>query len=241
MNYNAYNNIAAWYDNYLKENPLYQEVVLPALFKLTGDIQGQTICDLGCGQGWITRALARRGAQMTGVDLADQLLALADRHEAQEPLGVKYLQGDVQSDDLLPGCVFDGCVCTWSLVDIPDLSATFSTMRRLLTPGGWLVFVITHPCFEAPHAQWISMDGGGVARVVMGYFHEGFWTSEAGGVRSRVGAYHRTLSTYLNTLVAAGFVLEQMLEPAATGERGRLVAGNLEVPSLLFIRARASI
>lgn len=56
-----------------------------------------------------------------------------------------------------------------------------------------------------------------------------------GGVRSRVGAYHRMLSTYLNTLVAAGFALERIIEPIADGQRASQVPGDQEVPSLLLI------
>ena len=111
-------------------------------------------------------------------------------------------------------------------------------MRRLLKPGGWMVFAITHPCFQTPYAQWIATGDGEIARAVRGYFKEGFWMSPPpGGVRSRVGAHHRMLSTYLNALVAANFTLERMVEPMATGERAEQVPGDREVPSLLLIRA----
>lgn len=238
MSQAAYNEIAEWYDNYLSENVIYREMVAPSLFDLIGDIHGQAVCDLACGQGWITRELARHGARVTGVDLSDQLLEIARRYEEQEPLGIRYQQGNVQHPDVLAGSAFDGCVCNMSLTDIPDLAATFATMRRLLKSGGWLVFSITHPCFEPPYAQWVTLADGSVARAVNKYFHEGFWRSENGGIRSRVGAHHRMLSTYLNELAAAGFALERMLEPVATGERARQVAGNCEVPSLLLVRAR---
>jgi hypothetical protein len=123
-------------------------------------------------------------------------------------------------------------------MDIPDLQAVFQTVQQLLKPEGWLVFAITHPCFQTPHAQWTTTGEGEVARAVRGYFKEGFWMSPPpGGVRSRVGAYHRMLSTYLNELAAAGFALERMIEPLANGERAGQVPGDQEVPSLLLIRA----
>jgi ubiquinone/menaquinone biosynthesis C-methylase UbiE len=237
MSQTHYDDIAEWYDNYLNENAIYQEIVLPTLLELTRDIQGQIICDLACGQGWLTRELARQRAKMTGIDLSGQLLMLARRHEEQEPLGITYLEGDAQHLDFLEASKFDGCVCIWSLADIPDLLAVFQTMRRLLKPGGWLIFAITHPCFESPDAQWITLEDGKVARAVNGYFDERFWKSEHGGVRSRVGAYHRMLSTYINGLIAAGFELEQMVEPMAIGEQASQVAGRREVPSLVFLRA----
>jgi len=53
--------------------------------------RGEGICDLACGQGWVARELARGGAQVTGLDLAPNLLALARRSEEQEPLGIVYV------------------------------------------------------------------------------------------------------------------------------------------------------
>jgi 2-polyprenyl-3-methyl-5-hydroxy-6-metoxy-1,4-benzoquinol methylase len=237
----SYDDIADWYDAYLRENPMYHEMILPSLFELLGDIQQQSICDLACGQGWVARELARLGAQVTGVDLSDRLLALARQYEQQEPLGIRYVQDDAQRGSLLPDRCFDGCVCVLALMDIADLLAVFHTIHRLLKPGGWFIFAITHPCFEPSHAQWITTTEGSIMRAVGGYFKEGFWLSPpSGGVRSRVGTYHRTMSTYLNALVAATFALERMRESVATGERARQVPGNQEVPSFVLIRARAA-
>lgn len=178
---------------------------------------------------------------MRGIDLAENLLTLARQYEEQEPQGIVYQQDDAQSAHLLPNGTFDGVVCVLALMDIPDLQAVFQTARRILKPGGWLIFAVTHPCFEAPHAQWFTTNDGQIGRFVRGYFQEGNWKSERGGVRSRVGAYHRILSTYLNTLVAANFTLERMIEPMATGERAEQVPGNREVPSLLFMRAQSPL
>jgi ubiquinone/menaquinone biosynthesis C-methylase UbiE len=240
VNQAPYDDIAEWYDRYLRENPIYQDVVLPTLLELVGEVQGQAICDLACGQGWIARELARRGARVTGVDVAEQLLALARRYEAQEPLGIEYVQDDAQHARTLANASFDGATCVLALMNIPDLPAVFHTARRLLQPGGWLVFAITHPCFETPHAGWMTTDEGTLVRTVAGYVDERFWTSRnPGGVRGRVGEYHRMLSTYLNTLIAAGFALEQLREPAASGRRAEQVPDEREVPSLLFVRARA--
>lgn len=237
MSHASYNDIAGWYDSYLREKPIYDEIVLPYLLELVGDIQGQTICDLACGQGRFARELAKRGAHVIGIDIADRLLLLARQYEEQELQGIVYQQDDAQTARSLPNATFDGIVCVLALMDIPDLPATFQTVSRILKPGGWFVFAITHPCFELPHAHWLTTDDGHLGRFVRGYFQEGYWQSEGGGIRSRVGAYHRTLSTYLNTLATTNFTLERTIEPLASGERAAQVPGNREVPSLLFVRA----
>src|SRR6266581_3042453 len=101
MSQSSYNDIAEWYDQFLRERPVFSEVILPNVLELVGKFQGENICDLACGQGWIARELARRGAQVIGLDLAPNLQALARRYEAQEPLGIVYLQGDAQRADTL--------------------------------------------------------------------------------------------------------------------------------------------
>src|SRR5581483_10992443 len=92
----SYNDIAEWYDSYLRENPIYTDIVLPNVLALVGDVQGQSVCDLACGQGWVARELARRGARVTGLDLAPNLLRLARAYGAWEPLGIEYLEGGAQ-------------------------------------------------------------------------------------------------------------------------------------------------
>src|SRR5437660_6347712 len=77
-----YNEIAEWYDQSIRERPVYTEAILPCVMHLAGDVHGETICDLACGQGYIARELARRGANVTGVDLAPKLLEIAQRYEA---------------------------------------------------------------------------------------------------------------------------------------------------------------
>jgi ubiquinone/menaquinone biosynthesis C-methylase UbiE len=237
----TYDDIAQWYDQFVRDRPIYREVLLPNLLTLVGPVEGEVICDLACGQGWVSRELARRGAEVTGLDIAPNLLALAQRYEEQEPLGISYVQGDAQRADSLGDSQFTGCVCVLALINIANLASTFETVRRILRPGGWFVFAITHPCFETPHAEWTSLADPlhSLGRIVTGYFDERLWySSNPDGVRSRVGDYHRMLSTYLNALCASGFAVEQVLEPGPSSGQAELVPGTQEIPTLLLVRSR---
>jgi ubiquinone/menaquinone biosynthesis C-methylase UbiE len=238
MESSAYDEIADWYDGYLQENPIYQDIVLPQVLEMVGEAGGLTICDVGCGQGWIARVLARRGAHLTGVDLSERLIMLAQGYEVREPLGITYMLDDAQRGETLGDAAFDGATCILALMNIPDLPAVLQTLRRILKPGGWLVAAISHPCFQTPHAAWLNSDQGTLVRTVERYLQERFWTSRnPEGVRGRVGSHHRTLSTYVNGLIAAGFALNEIREPVAVGRRAEQVPGERDVPSLLFFRA----
>lgn len=244
LNQTGYDAIAEWYDRSVRGGLPTHALALPTISALTGDVKGLRVCDLGCGQGIAARDLARRGALVTGVDLSERLLEIARQEERKEEASeennaarIVYRHGDAQDLSEIEAGAFDGVVCCMALIDMPDLPAVLRTTARILTPTGWFVFVITHPCFQTPDSRWTGQAGGTVRREVRGYFREGFWTSDnRHGVRGQVGSYHRTLSTYFNALTEAGFVVTRMLEPQADDETSGRVPGFREAPAVLAAR-----
>jgi hypothetical protein len=98
-----------------------------------------------------------------------------------------------------------------ALMDIDDLAGALSAVTAVLRPGGWFVASIVHPCLPGSERGASSWPPG------QGYEYEGWWISPEDhspqGVRIRVGATHRKLSTYLNALLAAGLEAECFVEP----------------------------
>lgn len=237
-----YDAIAEWYDEFVRTEPLLYEVVLPATMRLiedTGSLQDAIVCDLACGQGLVARELALRGAYVTGVDISERLLALARSQPVVAPHAITWRHDDAQVGRTLADASFDGVVCNMALMDIPDLAATLRTVSRILRPGGWFVFSVTHPCVQMPHSRWTTRADGTVTREAGDYFAEGFWQPVgAPGVRGRVGARHRMLSTYLNALSEAGLRLDRTLEPAATEALVERMPGYRWLPSAFLARCR---
>jgi ubiquinone/menaquinone biosynthesis C-methylase UbiE len=206
--------------------------------RLAGDVAGLEVLDVGCGQGIAARALARAGARVTAADATPGMLDAARAHEAAEPLGIRYVLADAQTLEGLPDESFDLVTCQLALMDIPDLGATLAAVARVLRPGGAFVASVGHPCFLAPYASTLTAADGTPGRFVSRYLTEGFWRSDnPEGVR-RVGNHHRTLATYLTALVDAGFALEAVQEPRATGSFAVEQPVYTEVPMLLAFRAR---
>ena len=228
-----YDRIAAWYDEGIRRGGSLHDLVLPGLVELCGNLQGTEICDLACGQGVLARRLAEQGAKVLGVDLSQELLKIAQREERIQPLGIHYLHGDAQHLHGLPDAAFDGVVCNLALMDIANLSAVACTVQRILRPGGWLVFAIVHPCAPVSSAQ------GTLLHAFHDYFDEGFWCSNnLSSVRGRVGAHHRTLSTYLTSFLTVGLVLERVMEPQATGSFAASIEGYDRVPVVFIAQWR---
>ncbi len=238
MTSTPYDSIATWYDAFVSDESHAGNFGIRYLFDLMGGVRGLSVCDLACGQGRIARELARRGAHVVGVDISAELLAMARRAEDTDRLGITYVHDDAQAIATIAAAQFDGAVCNLGLTDIPDLRATVQSVWRVLKPAGWFVFCIPHPCFEPPHADWLTTAEGQPLRVIRDYFGEGFWqSSNAEGLRGKVGAQHRTLSTLMNTLTAAGFAVERVLEPRADKVSIARVPGYAMVPTLLLVRS----
>jgi SAM-dependent methyltransferase len=180
-----------------------------AMLDLTGPVAGLRVLDVACGHGRFSRELARRGAEVTGIDISASLLARAREIERDKPLGVRYLHSDVTAGGILESAAFDKATCSFGLSDIDDLSGAIAAVAAALRPGGTFVFSILHPCFAG------GRDISGSWPDTGSYYDEGRWTATGGrsGLRQRVGASHRMLSTYHSALRCHGFWLDQMVEP----------------------------
>lgn len=245
MAMSTYDDIAEWYDGWVGTHSMRDDPFFPAVEALMGEVAGRRVCDLACGQGRVARHLADLGARVVGIDLSTKLLAIARRHEEAVPRGIEYQQADAQCLDGKTLGTFDGVVCFMALMDIPDHAATLHSVAHVLRPGGWFVFATLHPCFHTARSGEIDAPEGAV-RTIGRYFEEGYWRSDVRpGPPGKVGAYHRTLSTYVNALTDAGLTLERLSEPQATGTvadspslAGLKRSVWVEVPAVLVVRCR---
>jgi SAM-dependent methyltransferase len=205
-----------------------------ALLDLLGMPAGLRVLDVACGHGRITRELARRGADMVGIDISGLLISTARERERDQPLGIRYVQADIASPAGLDGTVFDAVTCNFGLSDIDDLDDAAATVSGALRPGGPFVFSILHPCFPG------GIDVSGSWPTTGRYYDEGHWT--AGGalssLRRQVGANHRMLSTYLNTFRQHGLWVEQIAEPAPLPQWSHQAGDASRNPVFLAVRCR---
>ncbi|UBU15897.1 class I SAM-dependent methyltransferase [Nonomuraea gerenzanensis] len=184
------------------------------LLELLEPVAGRRVLEIACGHGRISRALARRGAEVVGADISAALIEKAEAAEREAPLGVRYVHADVTARPAPQGRLgvagpFDVVVCSFGLSDIDDLEGALATTAAVLRPGGVFACSILHPCFPGGQEVSGSWPTGGR------YHDEGWWRAdgELSSLRRQVGANHRTLSTYVNALRRHDLWVEEVAEP----------------------------
>jgi 2-polyprenyl-3-methyl-5-hydroxy-6-metoxy-1,4-benzoquinol methylase len=207
-----------------------QHLLNPALFALLGDVTGKRVLDAGCGQGYLARMLARRGARVTGIEPAPEGYNYALEQERREPLGVELLPYDLTAPFGLEG-VFDVVVANMVFMDIPDYQAAIRHCVIALKAGGLFVFSLLHPCFEEPSSAW----PGQHYVAVREYLRPHHFQQEISQ------GFHRPLSHYLNAVIREGCAFEQFVEPQLAPELAKanpVYERNVHVPSYIVISAR---
>ena len=140
-----------WWDTESDFRPLHQINPLRlGWIESLCPLSGKQVVDVGCGGGILSDAMARRGAQVLGIDLATKALRVAQLHaiEAATPR-VEYREISVeQLADETPAR-FDAVTCMEMLEHVPDPSSVVTACGRLVKPGGWVFFSTIHRSAKA--------------------------------------------------------------------------------------------
>lgn len=125
---------------------------------------GRRVLDVGCGEGWLARALAARGCRVVGVDGSAELVERARQAGGGEFHPLRY--EEVEADPARLGGPFDTVVCNFALLG-EEVAPLLRALGAALAPGGRLLVQTTHPftaCGDAPYRDgWRTEDFAGFA------------------------------------------------------------------------------
>jgi 2-polyprenyl-3-methyl-5-hydroxy-6-metoxy-1,4-benzoquinol methylase len=158
--------------------------------------QPERVLDLGCGEGWLLRALVERGIEAVGVD-GNATLVEAARAAGSSPVHLASYEALAQATVDI-GCNYDLICANFALLH-QDIIPLLAAMNALLTPGGALVIQTLHP--------WTAAAGD---------YQDGWREETFAGVKGQwqpMPWYLRTLSSWFNALDMAGFRLAALQEP----------------------------
>ena len=131
-----------WWDTESEFGPLHRinPLRLDWIDELAA-LRGKTVLDVGCGGGILAESMARRGAQVTGIDLAAKPLGVARLHALE--CGVDNVQYREIATEALAAerpAAFDVVTCMEMLEHVPDPSSVVQACATLAKPGGWVFF-----------------------------------------------------------------------------------------------------
>ncbi|HEX7811140.1 MAG TPA: bifunctional 2-polyprenyl-6-hydroxyphenol methylase/3-demethylubiquinol 3-O-methyltransferase UbiG [Burkholderiales bacterium] len=130
-----------WWDPNSEFKPLHDinPLRLDYIDKLAG-LDGKSVLDVGCGGGILSEAMAARGARVTGIDLGDRPLKVAQLHLLESGLAVEYRKVAVEELAVEQPQRYDIVTCMEMLEHVPDPASIVGACARLLKPGGWCFF-----------------------------------------------------------------------------------------------------
>ena len=209
--------LATWYDGWVGEDGSlhHTRLAIPAVLELLQLAPGETVLDIGAGQGVLAPYIVESGADYVGVDASPRLMDLARKRHGK--IG-RFYQGDARAlaslTEIKPES-FDALVFLLSLQDMDALDEVLESASWAARKGGRMAMVLTHPCFRIPRQSGWGWDEGRKLqyRRVDRYLTPlpvplKPYPGQSGVSRS----YHRPLQEYVNGLGRHGFAVTRMME-----------------------------
>lgn len=210
----SWGNVAGWYDDVVNDTDSYQcQVIMPNLMRILAPKPGEALLDIACGQGIFSHEAAKSGAKLTGIDIGEELIALAKKAAGK---GEDFRAMSAEDLSGLADSSFDSAFSVLAIQNIENMSKAFKEASRVLKPKGKLVLVLNHPSFRIPDkSSWATDEEGVQYRRVDEYMSE---SRKAMDMKpSKPGeevtySFHRSLQTYSKTLANAGFAIMRIEE-----------------------------
>ena len=130
-----------WWDPHSEFKPLHE--INPLRLDYIDNhvaIAGKKVLDVGCGGGILSESMAKRGAEVMGIDMGEAPLQVANLHKLESGVEVEYRRTTAESlAEEMPG-VFDVVTCMEMLEHVPDPGSVITACTRLVKPGGQVFF-----------------------------------------------------------------------------------------------------
>ena len=221
------------------ESGLNMAVDQPAMRSLMPPLGGKRVLDLGCGFGKMCRyAIDQGAASVVGVDISTKMLAKA-REDTADPR-ITYVQSALEDLSFAPAS-FDVVVSSLALHYVERFASICANVKSWLVAGGAFVFSVEHPMATAyPVAGYLGAKDENQHWEIDNYKFDGIRHTQ--WFVDDVIKYHRSIETYVNTLIDKGFTIVRLLEPEATPDAIRErpdLRQESRRPTFMMISARS--
>lgn len=201
------------------------------------DFHGKRVLDLGCGYGWHCKYASENGASsVIGVDISAKMIEQANKKN-NDP-HVDYHVKRMEDVDY-PADSFDVVISSLAIHYLESFDVVCKVVKKCLVKGGDFVFSVENPMFTAyGTGDWYRDDEGNPIHWPLDhYFDEG--ARDASFLGEKVKKYHKTLGTYINTLIQNGFSISKVSEPVPDQDiLGKDLHNEKRRPMMLMISAK---
>lgn len=216
---------AEWYADHLAESDTYHaKVIVPNIERIVAPHTGQKILEIGCGEGFIARMLAKGGAHITACDISPELIEIGK----QKGGGIEYRVSKAEELSWVTPHAYDVVLAVLTLQNMEKIEPVFEGVARALKPGGRFICVLNHPMFrvhkvtswgfdEKEQVQYRRSDAYLSARKATIDMHPG-----KEGKKSVTYSFHRSLQDYMKALRASNLAIIRLEEWIShrTSEKG---------------------
>ena len=185
--------------------PSYGAFISEEKCQLFGDVKGKKVLEIGCGTGHSLQYIGeRKASELWGIDISIEQIEKAKHHLAVCDISAKLICSPMEEECGIPEDYFDFVYSVYGIGWTTDLDGTFCRIASYLKKDGVFIFSWSHPIHKCVASE------NDMLVFKKNYFDESWYSvSIDGGLLS---LSDRKLSTYVNALAKAGFVIEQMIE-----------------------------
>lgn len=185
--------------------PLYGAFISEEKCQLFGDLSGKKVLEIGCGTGHSLQYVGeRQAAELWGSDISDKQIEKAQQHLTACGLSAKLICAPMEEECGIPENYFDFVYSVYAIGWTTDLVGTFSRIASYLKKDGVFIFSWSHPIHKCVVAE------NQVLAFKKSYFDESWYSVSLD--EGELTLSDRKMSTYVNALAKAGFIIEEMIE-----------------------------
>lgn len=212
----------------------FSYILVPCIFELSEQSDFTSVIDIGCGVGFLSKALANKAQRVIGIDTSRENIEIA-RKLFGNIANAEFVNSAIQ--DYIPEVGEKSCtlaILNMTLMTTLDLNEVLKSTACILKPAAHLVFTITHPCFwplywEYAFENWFNYK----KEIPIEAEFKISLQKRSGLITTHI---HRPLEHYISCLIKAGFIIDQISEPFPDSETEEKYPKRWQYPRFLGIR-----
>lgn len=214
---------AKWYDKLLEESAeTYQsKVILPNIVRIIDPKPGEVVVELGCGQGFFSRVIAKSGAKVIGIDIGKELVQIAEERATKDGIPSKNISFYTASADnakMVASRSADVILVILALQNMKNLAGVVGEIKRIMKKDGRVIIVLNHPAFRViKNSDWGYDDATKTQyRKVSKYLSQFEATVDMHPgdkkINTTTKSFHRSLQDYMKAFAKEGFAITRIEE-----------------------------